>query len=279
MKSQLGYPSFDERMPELNRFIVNLTKEYNAGNITSWDNLDERVKKFFTPEQMSEFETIVPGWKKMASYSDGITLTHVTCVFLGLFMLPEFQKLSENQQQLAKWIVLFHDIDKLHVRGKKDTLHAFRSGAVAANILPNIGFPISVQYHVFIAPWTTLTVNAFVEDHNKPWQKPDNTKLPEILAGIDQLFGEDTAATIIVKTCLLHISLSVDPHYNTPAPLTDEEVKQFISPALFPLLRVMMLVDNEGWSMFDPETRARQRRDTLEAFAKIELMVNEEAKL
>jgi hypothetical protein len=31
----------------------------------------------------------------------------------------------------------------------------------------------------------------------------------------------------------------------------------------------MMLSDNEGWSLFDPETRARQRRDTLAAFEEV----------
>ena len=102
MTSQLGFPFFDERLPELNRFIVELTDEYNAGKITSWDDLDERVKKFFTPKQMNEMESLAPGWKKMASYSDGITLTHVTCVFLGMFMLPEFKSLSNEQQQIAK---------------------------------------------------------------------------------------------------------------------------------------------------------------------------------
>ncbi len=225
---------------------------------------------------MDDIETKVPGWKKMASYSDGITLTHVTCVFPGLFMLPEFRILSEAQQQLAKWIVLFHDIDKIHIRGIKDTMHAFRSGVVAADIMPKIGFPITGQYDALIRSWSELTVNAFTLENGNSTPKPDNQKLPEILSGIEQLFGENTPATLIAKTVLLHISLSVDPFYPTPSPLTEGEIKRLINSDLFPLLRVMMLVDNEGWSLFDQKTREQQRNDTLREFEKIEKLISKD---
>jgi hypothetical protein len=66
-----------------------------------------------------------------------------------MFMLPEFQALSAEQQQIAKWIILFHDIDKVHIQGKKDMMHAFNSAVVAANTLPDIGFPIT-RYHELI---------------------------------------------------------------------------------------------------------------------------------
>jgi hypothetical protein len=270
MNTQSDFPPFDTEFQELNQFILTLVKEYDSGKVKSWDDLDKNVKSFFTSERMDDIETKAPGWKKMASYSDGITLTHVTCVFLGLFMLPEFKSLSEAQQQLAKWIVLFHDIDKIHIRGVKDTMHAFRSGVVAADIMPKIGFPVTGQYDALIRSWSELTVNAFTMENGNPTPKPDNQKLPEILSGIEQLFGENTPATLIAKTVLLHISLSVDPFYPTPSPLTEDEIKRFIDLDLFPLLRVMMLVDNEGWSLFDTKVRARQRKDTLKAFANIE---------
>ena len=133
MKKPMEFPLFDEHFPFLNQFILELFEAYNAGEVDSWDELETRVKFFFTNEVMEIIESKAPGWKKMASFSDGITLTHVTCVFLGMLMLPEFQALSDEQQQIAKWIVLFHDIDKFHVRGKKDTMHAFNSAVNAAN--------------------------------------------------------------------------------------------------------------------------------------------------
>jgi hypothetical protein len=215
---------------------------------------------------MQEMEAVLPGWKKMASYSEGITLVHVMCVFLGMLRLPEFLGLTPNEKQLAKWIILLHDIDKFHIQGKKDRLHAFRSGVQAANLLPRFGFPTRRQFGKRIAIWSKFTSQAFLLEESKPTPKPDNRKLPYILTGIDNLFGQDAPAALITKTVLLHISLDVDPLYPTPAPLTADEAHRYIGPSLLPLLRVMMLADNEGWSLFEPGTRVRQRSDTLNFF-------------
>ena len=276
MDTDINFPPFDVEFKELNQFILMLVDEYNSEKIKSWDDLDKKVKAFYTPERMDTIESKASGWKKMASYSNGITVTHVTCAFLGMLMLPEFQTLSAEQQQLAKWIILFHDIDKFHLRGKKDTMHAFRSGVVAANIMPGIGFQVTNRYKELIHSWNELTNNAFTMEDEKSTQRPDNSRLPEILSGIDRLFGKNTPACLIVKTILLHISLNVDKNYPTPSPLTETETKQFINQDLFPLLRVMMLSDNEGWSMFDPEVRVQQRNDTLRFFAHVESLVNKE---
>ncbi|HEX5809367.1 MAG TPA: hypothetical protein VFY25_11925 [Anaerolineales bacterium] len=267
-------PRFDDFFSDLNRFILELVRTYETKNLNSWEELEERVKSYFTAEIMKQMEALVPGWQKMASYSNGITLVHVMCVFLGLFMLPEFQQLSAEQRQLAKWIVLLHDIDKFHIRGKKDTMHAFRSGVQAGNLLPRFGFPTRQHFEERIVEWSQYTFWAFIPDGPNAAPRPDNRKLPAILIGIDNLFGQYTPAALITKTVLLHISLDVDPSYPTPAPLTTDEIKRCISPVLLPLLRVMMLSDNEGWSLFDPDTRARQRKDTLKAFEEVEKLIS-----
>lgn len=267
------FPSFDIEFEKLNQFILRLVEEYRDEKIKSWDDLEGRVRSFFTPEIMDDIDAKTPGWKKMASYSDGITLTHVTCVFLGMFMLTEFLALNESQQQLAKWFVLFHDIDKVHINGKKDTMHAFRSGVVAANILPTIGFQASKQYEGLIHSWSEFTINAFTMENENSSQKPDNRKLPEILSGIEKLFGENAPACLITKTALLHISLNVDNNYPTPSPLTEDEIRQFIDRDLLLLLKVMMLSDTEGWSLFEPELREQRSRDALEAFDRVEKLI------
>jgi hypothetical protein len=273
MNTQPAFPSFDVELQELNRFIETLVEDYHAGKIKTWDDLDERAKTFFTLERMDDIEAKAPGWKKMASYSDSITLTHVTCVFLGMFMLPDFLALPVEQKQIAKWIVLFHDIDKFHIRGKKDTMHAFRSGVVAANILPKIGFPVTDRYEVLIHLWSEFTSNAHTMEDGNPAPKPDNRKLPEILSGIEQLFGENTPADLIVKTALLHISLNIDKNYPTPSPMTGTEIKKLISPTLLPLLKVMMLSDTEGWSLFEPEVREQRMRDAMDAFERVDKLI------
>jgi hypothetical protein len=273
MNAHPVFPSFDVEFEELNLFILSLVEAYQSGGLDSWDELDERVKAFYTPERMDAIEANAPGWKKMASYSDGITLLHVTCVFLGMFMLPEYQALSAEQKQIAKWIILFHDIDKVHVMGKKDPMHAFRSGAVAANILPKIGFPVTDKYEALIHSWSEFTVNAFTTEDGNPAPKPDNRKLPEILSGIEHLFGDDTPAALIVKTALLHISLNIDVHYPTSSPMTDDEIKQTIDSTLLPLLKVMMFSDTEGWSLFEPEVREQRMRDAMESFERVEKLI------
>jgi hypothetical protein len=273
INQSFSFPSFDGTLPFLDQFILELVDAYRRGEIKSWDDLDERVKKFFTPERMEQTEKLAPGWIKMASYSDGITLTHVTCVFLCVYMLAEFQALKPEQQQMAKWIVMFHDLDKFHIRAKKDTMHAFRSGILAAHTLPILGFPITEKYHDLLGPWSEVTLHAYIERPGDTTPSPDNQKLPEILTEIDYLFGENTPASLITKTVLLHISLSVDPLYPPPAPLTDAEIKRFITPDLFPLLKVMMLGDKDSWSLFDPEVRKRQYKDTREAFEKVQSLI------
>lgn len=275
MKAPETFPAFDDCFSDLNQFILELVEAYEAGNLRSWTDLDEKVHAFFTPERMDEMESLVPGWKKMASYSEAITLVHVMCVFLGLFMLPEFRSLTAAQQQLAKWIVLFHDIAKFHIEGKKDTMHAFRSGVETAKALPSFAFPTRPHFYERIGYWSAYTEQAFIVPEAGTAPRPDNRKLPGILIGIDNLFGKDTPAALITKTVLLHISLHIDPFYPTPAALTDEEIKRFISASLFPLLQAMMLSDNEGWSLFKPEVRAQRRRNADAAFQRIEQIISE----
>jgi hypothetical protein len=268
-------PVFEGCFPDLNQFILELVQTYEAGGLKSWDDLDQKVKAFFTSERMEQMEAQVPGWKKMASYSGGITLVHVMCVFLGLVRLPEFQALTSAQKQLAKWIVLFHDIDKFHIQGEKDTMHAFRSGVETARALPRFGFPTRPHFQERIDYWGEYTDQAYTLPGRESAPKPDNRKLPGILTGIDNLFGKDTPAALITKTVLLHISLHIDPFYPTPSALAEEEIKRYIHRRLFPLLKVMMLADNEGWSLFDPETRAQRSRDAMKAFGNIERMISE----
>ena len=272
MENKQGYPEFEHQFNDLNYFILTLVDRYKAGELNSWEQLETQVNDFFTSPRMDDMETRVPGWEKMASFSGGITLVHVMCVFLGMYMLPEFQSLNAHQQDLMKWVILFHDIDKFHIRGKKDTLHAFRSAVVAANRLPQLGFPCTEEYSRAIQPWSEFTLQAFIEGRDDSAPTPDNRELSKILQGIDSLFGEGSSAALIVKVVLLHISLHVDDQYPTPAPLTIEEARRYIHPDLFPLMRVMMLSDNEGWSLFtsDPNRRKQQRDDTLAAFEEVQ---------
>lgn len=272
MNNTSDFPFFDDHLPFMDQFIRKLTEEYKEGKLKSWDDLDEQVKMFFTPETMERICFIVPRWRKMASYADGVTLTHVVCVFTGMYMMPEFLEMTREHQQMMKWVVLFHDIEKEPLPHKRDALHPLKSAVSAARALPGIGFPVTNTYHHEIHSWSEQTTQAFliIDDD----VKPDNSKLPEILSGLDRLFGENSPANLIVQTVLLHNSINVDPDYPTPHPLTEDEIKRYFTPVLFPHLKVMMLSDNEGWSLFHPEIRARQRRDTLEVYDKLKQLLS-----
>ena len=273
MNASQGLPVFDDCFPELNQFILNLVQAYEDGSLNSWQDMEGRVNANFTPQRMEQMESMVPGWQKMASYSGGITLVHLMFVFLSLYILPEFQGLTPEQKQLAKWIVLFHDIDKFHIAGKKDTMHAFRSAVNAARTLPNFGFRTAVSYPERIDSWGKYTTQAFIAEEGNAVPKPDNHKLPEILAGIEQLYANDTPAVLIIKTILFHISFHEDDEYPTPAPLTEDEIKRYMTSSLLPFSRIMMLSDNLAWTLFEPEYRDKRRKAALAFFQNVENLI------
>lgn len=265
----MRFPNFDEQFAFLNQFILELVDSYHEGEIASWEKLDEKVKAFFVAERMEQMEGLIPGWCKMASYVNGVTLTHVMCVFLGLYRMPEFLSLAKVQQEVMKWVILLHDVEKEPQAGKRDYAHAFRSAVGAARTLPGLGFAITPEYNASIDGWSQFTRAAVTKIENSPDDMQDNHKLPEILRGIERMFGRHTPADLIVKTILFHLSMNTK-EWPPPNPLSPEEAKRYIERDLIPFLRVMNLGDNDGWTLFEPVVRERQRLDIIEEFETIE---------
>lgn len=273
MNTSQSFPSFDERLAFLDQFLLKLVEEYHTEKVNSWDELDKEVKAFFTSRRMAKMEALVPGWKEMSSYGDGITRTHVMCVFLGLYKMPEFLRLGKEQKQIMKWVILFHDVEKAPQAGKRDHLHAFRSAAGAARTLPRLGFPVAPEYDSVIDQWDQFTRSAITKLENSSDDVQDNDKLPEIVMGIERLFGRHTPADLIIQTIVLHLSVNMK-EWPPPNPLNVEEVKRCIDRELLPLLLAMNLADNDGWTLFDPQVNERQRLDVLEEFQKIERIIS-----
>jgi hypothetical protein len=268
----MNFPNFDEQFSFLDQFTLELVNAYRDGKISSWETLDEKVKAFFIAEQIEQMEGLIPGWKKMASYVDGVTLTHVMCVFLGLYRMPEFLDLTEEQREITKWVILFHDVEKQPQEGKRDHAHAFRSAVGAARTLPDLGFSINSEYASIIDGWDQFTRAAVTKLEDFSDDVQDNSKLPEILKGIERMFGRHSPADLIIKTILLHLSVNMK-EWPPPNPLSPEEIKSYTDRELVPLLRVMNLGDNDGWTLFHPLVRERQRLDILEEFEKIETII------
>lgn len=269
----MGIPLFKDQFSYLDRFIVELVDAHQAGDIQSWEDLEPRVTNFFTPERMAQVEACVPGWQKMSSYHEGVTLTHVMCVFMGLYMLPEFADLPPAQQNMMQWVILFHDVEKEVEKGRRDPKHGFRSAVVAAQNLPKLGFDTTQDYEKLIDAWSEFTYSAVITPAGAREPIQDNRKLAEILSGINQLFGRNSPGALIVKTVLLHMSINVVKEWPQAVPLSMHEIVKYIGKDLVPLLKSMMLADNEGWVMFHPEEREIQRRETLETFEVINNMI------
>lgn len=272
MQDDQEIPSFDDQFPDLNRFIFKLVDDYHAGKIKSWDDLAEKVDEFFTPQRMDEMERCVPHWRKMASYANGRTLVHVMGVFLGMFQMPEFQRMPETQQQMMKWVILLHDLEKELRDGKRDHCHAFRSAVTAARLLPTFGFGMTLSYGTILDGWSHFTASAATRLEGSSEKYQDNSKLPEIISGIESMFGSHTPATLIIKTVLFHLSVNMNL-WPPPTPLSNEEAQRFIDRDLLPLLELMNLADGQGWSMFEPSARDRLRADTLGVFEKLEKLI------
>jgi hypothetical protein len=193
-------------------------------------------------------------------------------VFTGLLLSPEFQQASPTQQEIIKWTVLFHDITKEVRQGYRDLTHGFRSAAVAGATLPRLGFPVTPEYNRLIEVWGVL-VNEAVRPGERSDYIQDNERLPEIIEGLERLFGPKTPATLIVKTVLFHMSINALQAWPQAAPLTQAEVRQYVGAELLPLLKLMMLADNDGWVLFEQPTQAQYRRETLKVFDELAQLI------
>jgi len=267
-------PILEDRLPDLFDFVRTLARQIDAGELQDGDALCLRMRDFYTADRMQTIETVAPGWQEMAAYADRATLHHITQVLIALQRLPEFRQASMPQQALMEWIVLYHDLGKQVIGGQRDALHAFRSATMATRTLPRVGFPTSETYPAGLEPWTQLVLGASVAAPDGKGVIPDNHALPEILQGLDQLFGAGSPASLIVQAVLLHQSLNVVPEWPNPCSLSDAEVPLCIRPALLPLLEIMMLADSDAWQLFDPPSKAKFRQSTLAVFAGVRQRVD-----
>lgn len=266
-------PRVETRLPELMEFTLQLAGQYEQGTLNHWQTFSDQVRAFFTPDMMERVERLVPGWGQMASYADQATLIHVTSVLTALYLLPEYRQAGAEERALMVWMVLFHDVAKVARPGQHDPIHGFRSAAVAGKALGQVGFPVTDDYANKVDHWVALTHDAVVYHPEHQEMIPDNRHLPQIISGIDDLYGPQAPSGAAVKGILFHISIVTDPDYPILAPLTEDEMRDYIDTAGFQMLKAMILVDNDGWNLFDRDLKARQRQKTLAAFDQLEALI------
>lgn len=272
METTIPRPS--DHLPVLCTFVRDQARQIDNGELCDSDELSLRIRNFYTPARMRELEAVVPGWKVMAAYANGTTLDHITRALIALQNLPEYRQSGPELQAMMEWTVLYHDVAKQVIDGQRDSLHAFRSGTLAARALPALGFATSDRYAAGLETWARLVLDASTAAPDGKGSIQDNRVLPEIISGIEQLFGAGSAAALIVQSVLLHQSLNVVPEWPNPGSLTDPELPHCIRPELLPLLEALMLVDSDAWQLFDPASRAKFRHSTLAVFAGVRGLVN-----
>jgi hypothetical protein len=273
MMSDIDFPRLESQFPDVMDFVAVLARDYRAGLIDSWEALGKKVRAYFTPARLSEMDAVVPGWHRMALDAGGITLVHVMAVYMSLLLCPEFRRASRYRCELMKWIVFFHDIAKEIRDGRRDFTHEFHSAVLTAETLPGIGFNVTPEYSLLIKDWVTIVNGAITVQNKTGINIQDNSKLPEIFAGIERLFGHNTPAALIVKSVLFHMSFNVVKEWPQAAPLTESEIKKYVDFELLLLLKMMILVDNDAWALFDPPLKKRFRRETLKVFRKLAFII------
>lgn len=264
------FPRFGAYLAEVMSFMTGLALDYESGRLDSEPVMEEMVLAFFSDDVLDSVEAVAPGWRRMSAFAGGRTLVHVISAFVALILCPEYQQASVEQQALLKWIVLFHDVAKEVVAGQRDAIHGFRSAATAGAALVQVGFPVADADRSQLEAWMAFTHEAIIWSDEAGTYIQDNGKLPEIMEGIDRIFGHQSAAGLVVKTVLLHMSINVVADWPQTAPLTEAESRQYIDGNLLPLLKVMMLVDNDAWALFDQPVKEQYRRDTLAVFRDME---------
>jgi hypothetical protein len=262
-------PQLGDRLPDLLEFVRALAGQIEAGQLKDGAALNQRFRDFYTSGRLHAIESVAPGWRDMAAAGEGATLNHITQALIALQLLPEYRQAQGPLRAMLEWTVLYHDVGKQVVAGQRDAVHAFRSATMAARALPGVGFPVTAAYPATIEPWTQRVLGAAVTAPDGKGRIQDNRAVPEIVQGIERLFGADSAAALIVQAVLLHQSLNVVPEWPNPGSLADAEVATCIRPAVVPLLEAMMLVDSDAWQLFDVASKAKYRASTLAVFAEV----------
>lgn len=262
-------PNAHHELPDLMQFINEMQHAYDAGKFDNWQDFIVPVREWYTPDRLQAIDDKVMGWTKMATYQDQQTLIHLTAVLVALFGLPEYQALPEADQNLVLWIALYHDVAKEPEPRKRDLTHGFRSAGTCGVGIMEAEFTEPID-PLLLYTWHGKVMNARVFDKAQNDFIQDNTMLPEIMEGIDNLFGgRDSEAGLIICGVLFHMSITVAEDWPQAAPLTDDETKRYISPRLLPLLRAMMIADGMAWGLFEPERRQHEQNEVRQTLAQV----------
>lgn len=272
MPALTAFPRIEQCLPELMTFIGNLSREIELCNTVTVSKAQESIIAFFDTEQLQKLQATTPDWSELIAHDQGKTLTHVMLAMASLSFHTEFEESSPEEQNIIRWALLFHDIAK-RSEFERDLTHAFRSAVVLARSLPSIGLEVPASYFQNFHGWAELTLGATLQPPDSDRVVQDNQRLPEILAGLEVMLENHTAARMVIKLVLLHHSINILQDWPQASALTDTQVLQLFDAQLLQLIRIMVLADNDGWELFNAHNCTRYREETRSVFRHLQTLV------
>ena len=241
-------PSISERLSRLWEAVLSLKTEMKNEIYTDWDTLYQRLDFLVEREWINSIESVIPGWKKIATQNNGLTAKHTILVLACSMNLPEYRGASSQTQREIEWAALFHDLDKDVLYGRGDGAHGIRSAAAAAKCLVSLGFDF--QANVDFDAWLNLLMSAQVQVDGK-WVN-DFSHLADITSGLRYFFGTNTPAERIIKAVMFHQSLPTLDDWPNPVILSDDQIRATLTITNIDVLGPLMLGDSDAWNVCWP---------------------------
>lgn len=237
----------EEKLPDFWKLSQKTATGLRTGKFSTWESLIQQVNPLLEQSLIESMDKIIPGWKKIATLQDGQTATHTLLMFASCLNLPEYTLGDAQTCAEIEWAAVFHDLDK--ERDRNDPAHPFRSAAVAARIMPELGFELLPNINkTDLEAWSTLVLSAQRPDGERMIH--DHSSLREIMDGIHTCWGNDTSAARVLKTVLLHQSLPALQDWSNAILLTDEELSFSLTLKDMKVLGPLMVADSDSWNIF-----------------------------
>lgn len=236
-----------EKLPDFWNLSQKTAYALRAGKFSDWAPLLQQIKPLLDESLIEDIDKVIPGWRKIATLHDGQTALHTLLVFSLCLILPEYTLADEQTCMEIEWAAVLHDLDKNIARG--DTAHPFRSAAVVARIMPELGFELLPNINeADLETWSNMVMSAQRPDGERMIH--DHSSLKEIIDGIYKCWGKDSSATRILKAVLLHQSLPTVKEWSNAVLLTDEELSYALTLNDMKVLGALMVADSDSWNIF-----------------------------
>jgi hypothetical protein len=236
-----------EKLPDFWNLSQKTAFALRAGKFSDWVPLLQQIKPLLNESFIEGMDKVISGWRKIATLHDGQTALHTLLVFSLCLNLPEYTLADEQTCMEIEWAAVLHDLDKNLARS--DTAHPFRSAAVVARIMPELGFELLPNINeTDLEIWSSLVMSAQRSDGERMIH--DHSSLKEIIDGIYKCWGKDSSAARVLKAVLFHQSLPTVNEWSNAVLLTDEELFYALTLNDMKVLGVLMVADSDSWNVF-----------------------------